>query len=157
MTNPELVEVKLIGIPLDLQRIASEHQDGLKREFAFLAEQQAPDAVPSRLLSLTQELNVRFQSFSAGPTAELEAAMATDQTAFDLTFLIPPAAGPACAQFANLLDEADAYCLAGKDLLTLVAPDEVIDYRNWFLYEFVRQISGEPALPWPTYREQLSS
>lgn len=157
MSN-ELADVRLIGIPLDIQRIAAEHQDGLKREFAFLS-QQAPDgeAVPSRLLTVSKELQERFQSFSAGPSAEMQGALDRGERSIDLTFRMPPAAGPACKLLADLLDEADAYCAAGKDLLTLVAPDEVVAYRNWLLYEFVRQLEGKPAVPWAEYQGNLNS
>jgi hypothetical protein len=152
LSEADLVTVRLIGVPLSIHRSAAEHQDGLKREFAFLESQADADpaGVPARLLKLSKELTERFQSFSAGPNAVLEEALERGAEQIDLLFRVPRTAAEAARMFADLLAEADAYCLTGKELLTLVAPGSVVIYRNWFLDEFVRQINGEPPRPWST-------
>jgi hypothetical protein len=148
--DDDLVEVRLIGIPLAIHRMALEHQDGLNREFALLSMQVGadPEGVPVRLVSLSRQLTERFNAFSAGPRAELQAAMDRGEERVDLTYRVPREAGPAAQQLGNLLAEADGYCLAGKDLLTLVAPGKVVAYRNWFVDEFVRQTRGEKPRAW---------
>jgi hypothetical protein len=150
VNESDLVEVRLIGIPLSIHRSASEHQDGLKREFALITSQAGvePAGVPARLLSLSRELDERFQSFTAGPTVALEEALERGEEQIDLLFMVPRTAAEAASKLADLLAEADAYCLTGKDLLTLVAPGTVVIYRNWLLDEFVRQINGEQPRPW---------
>jgi len=155
LSDSDLVEVRLIGIPLSLHRLASEHQDGLKREFAFLAGQADadPTGIPARLLTLSRELQENFQSFSSGPAAELDEALNAGEEQIDLLFLVPPSAAGAARLLADLLEEADAYCLTGKDLLTLVAPGHIVTYRNWFLDEFVRQINGERPRPWSAVQQ----
>ncbi|MEX2552918.1 MAG: hypothetical protein WD627_07975 [Actinomycetota bacterium] len=155
MSESDLVEVRLIGIPLSIHRLASEHQDGLNREFAFLARQADadPTGIPARLLTLSRELRENFQSFSSGPAAALEEALKRGEEQMDLLFLVPPAFAGAARLLAGLLEEADAYCLTGKDLLTLVAPGHVVTYRNWFLDEFVRQINGEQPRPWSAVQQ----
>jgi hypothetical protein len=155
LNEADLVTVRLIGVPLSIHRSAAEHQDGLRREFAFLASQADanPVGVPSRLLKLSTELTERFRSFSAGPNAALEEAWERGEEQIDLIFRVPRAAAEGARMYADLLAEADAYCLTGKELLTLVAPGSVVIYRSWFLDEFVRQINGEQPRPWSTLRQ----
>lgn len=152
LNETPLVRVQLIGMPLQLMRTASEHNDGLKREFAFLAAQADadPEGVPARLITLSKELDERFQAFSAGPTAEMQQAMDRGDEEIDLVFVIPPAVAEGAQMLAGLLEEADAYCAAGKEMLTLVATGDVVVYRNWVLEEFVRQVNGEEPRPWIT-------
>jgi anti-sigma B factor antagonist len=38
--------------------------------------------------------------------------------------------------------------------MTLAAPPEAVQFREWFLGEFVRQARGEPPSPWPLERVQ---
>ncbi|MGQ0678321.1 MAG: hypothetical protein ACT4OM_01450 [Actinomycetota bacterium] len=150
MNAPELIEVKLLDLPLDLHRAAREHQDGLDREFLLLSKQfdADPAGVPFRLISLSRELHQMFSSFSAGPTAELESALEQGEERIDLLFNVPPEVAPGARHLADLLNEADAYCRAGTEMLTLVAPETIVTYRNWFLEEFERQIQGMAPRPW---------
>jgi hypothetical protein len=136
-------------MPLSAQREASEHQDGLRREFALIAGQaDDPGSVPARLLALAQELNQRFQSFTEGPEAEVEAAYRRREELMDLVVRVPPAAGPASKEYGELLKEADAYCRAGEELLTLAAPPRVAAFTDWVIGEFIRQIEGAEPEPW---------
>jgi hypothetical protein len=150
MEDSDLVEVRLLGIPVAIHRMALEHHDGLDREFALLSMQADADAegIPARLIGLSRQLRERFNAFSAGPRAELQAAMDRGDERIDLTYRVPREAGAAARQLGDLLVEADAYCLAGRDLLTLVAPGKVVTYRNWFIDEFVRQTKGEEPRSW---------
>lgn len=150
----ELIEVSLLGLPLDIQVKASEHQDGLRREFRMLVEEGQADAgsVPGRLISLAADLDRRFQAFGAAGRAEIEAAIARGDATVDLEFAVPREIGPAARQFATLLEEADEYCSAGEHLLTLCTPSDVVSYRTWVLDELVRQAEGEAATPWPEYK-----
>ncbi|CAN5763998.1 hypothetical protein BH23ACT12_BH23ACT12_18600 [soil metagenome] len=151
---PELVTIQLLGIPLDIQSAASEHQDGLRREFRMLVEggHADPASVPGRLVTLASDLDRRFQSFGAAGRAELEAARARGDASVDLTFQVPPAIAPAVRSFGDLLEEADKYCSAGEHLLTLRSPPEVVAYRNWVLGEFARQAGGKEPISWPEFK-----
>jgi hypothetical protein len=130
-----LVEVRLLGLPLSAYREASQHHEELRREFALIAA-QADDAeagsVPSRLVALGEELTRRFERFAAQPRAELQSALAAGSETMDLTYRVPPEAGPAAAAFDALLDEADAYCRRGDVLLTLATPRRAASFRRWF-------------------------
>lgn len=144
----ELVEVRILHIPLDVHRITAEHQDGLQREFAMIAETADRESVPVRLFALIDELNASFQAFGAGAQAQLEEAVEQGATTIDLVYRIPAAVSVGAQRLVDMLDEVDDFCRRGEDLLTLVSPPVVVAYREWFLGEFIRQVEGEPPQPW---------
>jgi hypothetical protein len=149
--DADLVEVVLQALPVEVHRRASEHSDELQREFALLrASSDAGADVPTRLLALIDEVGTRYRGFTEGTQQELLAAMERGDASIDLVYRVPPDVREATIHLGDLLDEADAFCRAG-DLLTLAAPPEALAYRRWFLNEFVRQIDGEPPLPWPQF------
>jgi len=157
MTPPELMEVLLIGVPLDIQRQANAHYDALMREFELIRQSDAAaESVPARLLDLVDELSTRFAAFAAQPRALVQAALESGGTSVDLTFEVPREITEACERLLALLDEADAYCSAGEHLVTLSSPPTVRAYREWFLREFIGQSHGRPPTPWSAHAEPSS-
>jgi hypothetical protein len=152
-TAGELVEVRLLRLPLQVWQRTQEHVDGLLREFALIAQdEEAKAATPGRLLALVQHLTAGFGSFSESQRMEMEEALAHGDTEIDLTYYVPPAAAPAAQQLGDMLDEADEYCRRGDHLLTLATPEEELRFRHWFISEFVDQLGGAPPTPWPERR-----
>lgn len=147
----DLVEVRLLDLPLPVHQRSSEHFDELQREFALLRVQQddveTPD-VPVRLLDLVDALRERFAGFTTSTVQELEQAMDEGRDRVDLVFRVPPEAADAARTLGDLLDEADRFCRRGGALLTLEAPPEALAYRRWYLDEFIHQIDGGPPRPW---------
>jgi hypothetical protein len=86
---------------------------------------------------------------TAGADARQREAEQRGESEIDLEYRLPAQIGPAVARIDVLLDEADAYCREGEQLLSLAPSRESVAYRKWFLGEFVRQVAGEPAVPWP--------
>ena len=148
-----LVEVRLEQLPLDLYRQASEHTDELLREFALIRERDPEEtrSVPRRLLALVAELTDRFSGFSADQRTQLEAALERGERSIDLVYRVPPEIRQATIELGAMLDDADAFCREGRELLTLATPPPALAFRRWFLEEFVRQIDGHPPLPWPEF------
>ena len=73
MTDLDLMEVRLLGLPVDVQRRTSEHYDALLREFELIRQSEsAPEAVPVRLLTMIDELSRRFRQFGEQPGAVLQ-------------------------------------------------------------------------------------
>jgi hypothetical protein len=146
----ELVEIHLLGIPVQLQAEASEHFDELAREFAHLAAgQEGPHReVPERLLALQAELEEQFSGFTAAQEDELSGAIERGDETLDLHYRVPPDVGPGAAALGAMLDEADAYCAAGEYLLTLKTPPGALAYRRWFLEQFVDQAAGAAPVSW---------
>lgn len=152
-TAAELVEVRLLGLPLQVWQRTQEHVDGLLREFTLITQdEEVKAATPGRLLALVQELSAGFGSFSEAQVIEMQAALARGDTVIDLTYQVPAAAAPAAQQLGDMLDEADEYCRRGDHLLTLATPDEELRFRRWFIGEFVDQLGGAPPTPWPGLR-----
>lgn len=152
MTDPVLHEVRLLGLPVELHRRSDEHAQGLQREFDLIRRREPdPDEVPSRMLTLIDQLNADFGGLNLDADASLHAAMERQDEAIDLTYQVPLEATDACLQLGALLDEADEYCRRGGGLLTLATPPEALAYRRWFLGEFVRQLSGEEPTAWPGF------
>jgi hypothetical protein len=149
--EPELVEVRIVGLPLDVYRRAGEETDELLREFALITARQPGTAheVPARLLALAGELNTRFSGFAAEPESELAAALERGDASVDVVYRLPREAADASDALGRLLDEADEYCRQGQELLTLASSDDVRTFRTWFLAEFIGQIAGHPPRPWP--------
>lgn len=142
----DLVEVRLLHLPVEHHHRTAEHIDELLREFAFISADSS--AVPDRLLALRDEMSARFDAFTAQPLAELERALADGTEHIDLTLELPRLSGELSQVAIELLDQADEFCRSGEHLLTLAAPDGVVRYRRWFFGEFVRQCAGRPAEPW---------
>ncbi|MFI5042264.1 MAG: hypothetical protein ACHQNA_10530 [Acidimicrobiales bacterium] len=105
-------------------------------------------AVPGRLLGLISELNRRYGNFTAAADATLAEALAADRDRLDLTYRLPGDVGPATARIDALLDEAEGYCAAGDELLSLAATADVVAFSKWFLLEFARQAEGRAPTAW---------
>lgn len=91
-----LVTVRILGLPVEVYRRASEHTDELLREFALIREIRE-DHVPARLLALMDELNTRFAAFTQGPTDALQQALSRGDDQIDLLYKCPPRRRTQCA------------------------------------------------------------
>lgn len=157
MTGPALHPVLMLQLPVQVWAASQEHHDELLREFALMTagledrDGEAPP-VPVRLLRLVQQLTASFAGSSDEQETRLFAAAARGDEVMDvLEFALPEAAGPACVQLEQLLDEADDYCRAGHHLLTLATPDDIRRFRTWYLAQVREQLAGAPPEPWPAY------
>lgn len=150
-----LVEVRLLGFPLDVYARVQEVHEGLTREFSLIALSEPGPSVPSRLVALTRELQERYAQFAASAREQRADAAARGDTTVDVGYEVPAEVGNAAAQYDALLDEAVEYCRQG-DLLTLAPPNEQLVFRRWFLGEFVRQTRGEAPIPWSAYRAKVT-
>ncbi|MDQ1695321.1 MAG: hypothetical protein QOJ03_674 [Frankiaceae bacterium] len=159
MTTPELACVRMQGVPVRLWQLSQEHSDELLREFMLIAAERrrshSDHDVPQRLTALIDELNSQYAGFSEANEGLLGDAAAAGLDSIDLVYEIPAAVADAATRLGDLLDAADDYCRRGEHLLTLATPAPQVAFRRWFLNEFVRQIAGEPPLPWPDYAEQV--
>lgn len=149
MSDDDLVEVRIIGLPPLLARQAQQHFDELRREFLHLAnsDESLRQDVPGRLLALSEDVRNRFGSFGDANSELMDAAADRGEAALDLTYQLPAGAGPAAAELDALLEEVDRYCESGDYLLTLKTPPRALAYRRWFLGQFVDQIDGQPPIP----------
>ena len=66
-----------------------------------------------------------------------------------MSLRLPRELGQFALRLDNLLDETDAYCSAGVELLSLEPTGEVVALRKWLIGELVRQAEGHPPVAWP--------
>lgn len=147
--EPELVTVRLLGVPLELLERARRHHDSLEREFQLVTLSRPEDRahVTSRLLDLVREVSEPAAAIGAAQADAVDAAYARGDTTIDLAVPVPPAAAGACRRLGALLDEADEFCRRG-DLLNVATPPDCVELRHWYLGQFVAQIEGAPPTPW---------
>lgn len=146
----DLVEVRLLKLPLEVWQRTQEHVDGLLREFALIvSDEEARAATPGRLLDLVSQVSAGYGSFSESQRMQMQTSLARGETEIDLVYHVPAAAAPAAQQLGDMLDEADEYCRRGDHLLTLATPPEELRFRRWFISQFVDQLRGAPPTPWP--------
>jgi hypothetical protein len=150
-----VAEVRLVGFPLDAYAAAAEHHAALTREFRLVAYGEGQGtthgSVPARLLTLVQEITGRYAGLTDRQDAVRDRALAEGRQEVDLDFHVPVDVRDACLALDRMLDEADEFCRSG-DLLTLATPWPLVQFRRWYLGEFVRQIDGSPPDPWPDFR-----
>jgi len=142
-------EVRLLNVPVRLLVAGREHHDDVMREFAMLALVEDMDAehTPKRLLELVDVLGRRYAAAAARPDAEVDAAIVRGETSIDLVYQVPAHVQDAADELAALMAEADEFCRERR-LLSLARPALVVEFSQWYLDEFRRQIAGEPPRPW---------
>lgn len=151
-----VVQVVLCDVPVAVWARAQQHADELLREFALMAARMGAAGAaetPARLTQLVEQLSQDYGALSADQEARLSAAAAAGVESIpELIYHVPADIAGAVSALGSLLDEADEYCRAGRHLLTLASPPELVAFRNWYLDEFRRQVAGEAPLPWPSYQ-----
>jgi hypothetical protein len=148
----ELITVHVLGLPLALQEQAQEQTSELTRELTLigirLQQQGSSGELPVRLLALIDQLTGRYSSFTAAQEQQLVDAVGAGLETVDLVYEVPASVALAARALSDILDEADEYCRAGRHLLTLATPDELVTYRRWFLDQFIDQAAGRPPVRW---------
>jgi hypothetical protein len=153
------VEVRLLNFPLPLFLHSRERHDELQREFTLMAirppEQRPGHEVPARLLELIDVLGRQYGGAADRSDADRDAAIERGEVSVDLTYELPPSAGPALRQLDQLMEDADAFCRS-EDLLTLAATPTETRFRRWYLEQFMVQLAGGDPTPWdgPTHPDQ---
>jgi anti-anti-sigma factor len=153
--QPDLCEVRLLRLPVNVQRVAAEHHDALMRELSLIKASTAAESLPQQLVAVTNELHEKFGRFAVEPRSALESAYRQGDDYIDVTYYVPREAADAATRLSALLGAADDYCRAGEHLVTLATPPVAVAYRRWLLDEFVGQLAGRPPRPWTMPLELL--
>jgi hypothetical protein len=156
---PELRQIRLLNLPVQLWVDAKQHNDELLREFTLIATaHDSPadgHAVPERLLAVITRLRQQYGHGSGERDARIFAAHEAGTRHLDMVVELPAAAAPALRNLAQLLDDADEFCRSGQHLLTLATPPELVAYRRWYLRELALQLEGAAPTPWSESSPQL--
>lgn len=157
MTLPgddDLVDVRLLSVPLPLLAASQERGDELTREFSHIADSDGEGA-PARLMALSQQLTGRYAEAVRLAQEQIDTGVARGDDSIDVTFTVPRDAGAAAAQLWALLDEADEFCRAGE-MLTLATPPEMVQLRQWYLGQFIDQAAGAQPVSWDEFSQSPS-
>ncbi len=143
----DTAEVVLLDAPVRLLWETRFRVRDMRREMTLLTFQaDSPIDVPRRMIEVASEVE-KVNAAMLTDDEDFEQAVARGDETVTLHYVVPRATGPACAQLADLLDEAEKYCRSAQ-LLTLAAPPTERALRRWFLGEFARQAHGAPPTPW---------
>jgi hypothetical protein len=151
-TGGSLVDVLILGFPLDVQQVSNAWHDELLREFALVALSHNEGAdVPRRLLELVDRTRVTYSEFTHDVEASQIDMRSSGASRGDFRYRVPSSLADACADLDTALDNAEAFCATGN-LLTMEPPPLVSAFRRWVLGEFVQQIrAGAVPVSWDTY------
>lgn len=139
------IEIRLQGVSLSLLSEGEEHNDELRREFAFLAGSRHLSA---RLDALAREVGAHFGPVADGIRTEADRAAAGGRATVDLRVQLSPAGWRALQSMSELLDQTDEYC-ERAELLTLASSPALRAFRRWYTGEIRRQLEGGEPTPWP--------
>ncbi|MHB1774399.1 MAG: ATP-binding protein [Acidimicrobiales bacterium] len=151
-TTEDVVEVRILRVPVELYLETEQHNDAVMREFALIAqsageETDGPDG-HRRLLELGVEVRAAFATSVPQIRLQVDEAVRRGSATVDLRLAVPASGWQAFLRLAEQLDEADRYCEDG-DLVTLVATPAVRRFRHWYAGQVASQVAGGSPEAWP--------
>ncbi len=157
----DLVEVDLGDVPTKLLLAAKIHTENLVREFALAAvgaEVGTTARVPEELARLIATVTTQFSELRRKIKEQALAAQARGEARTHLRLRLTPQAIETGERYLEALDEADAYCRAGR-LLSLETPPQHRVFRRWYVGELSRQVEravqGLPPQSPRTFEDRL--
>ncbi|MFT4083896.1 MAG: ATP-binding protein [Nocardioides sp.] len=144
----DLVEIRVLDVPLDLFRGFANHFRELRREVRLLAVAHAENYPLAATLSDLFTALERQLRDGIGQE-QLAEALAVGASRADVDVRIPPSAAGTLGRFLELLEVADEFCRQER-LLALARTPEQVRFQRWFLGEFLGQAAGASPRPWPS-------
>jgi anti-anti-sigma factor len=145
------VQLELLNFPVDRFQRARQHAAAVQRELDVLRVEGArAGRLPRRSDEIIADLDTRFTGYRA--TMDMLdglVAQGTDYADVQIPVLGDPEERATAVQaLADLLDEMDAYCEAGDQLLTVVTPPDLRVFRAWLFAEVIGQLRGATPTAW---------
>jgi anti-sigma regulatory factor (Ser/Thr protein kinase) len=141
-----LVDVELLGMPVELFSHLRRHFNELGRELRLLAISDG-DRYPLALEFAETYLQVEYERRQVLGLDVLDQAIADGLDSVDLRYSAPPTAPATMGRLRGLLQKVYDQ-LTGKVLLSVRPPDVLIEVQQWYFGEFRRQAAGEAPLRW---------
>ncbi|CAA9370060.1 MAG: hypothetical protein AVDCRST_MAG32-626 [uncultured Nocardioides sp.] len=139
------VTVRLLCVDLVLYSSLHLQYTELRRELRLLSLGHQSD------YPLAGDLTAMFLSFErqfpASFREQVARALDAGERTVDLEFAMVPEASSIFLTMSEMFDLADAFCRAER-LLSAARTPAQREFHSWLLDEVVRQLAGEPALPW---------
>ena len=145
------MELRLLNFPLELFDRSVQQLAALQRELDVIrVDERNRDRPPDRLARLVEELDLRFVGYRAAMET-IEALVESDASHHDVVIPVagaPEEVAPAIEQLRDLMDEVDAYCAQGAELLTPPTPPDLLAFRVWLFEQVIGQLRGATPVPW---------
>jgi hypothetical protein len=149
---PAADQVRLLGYPVALGIRQEERTIELMRELQLIAlDARASDpasSVHARLIGFAAAMSATYGPALSAPRTELESAHEAGEVRTEIRYPLHPGTAREMLTYARLMEEADAYCVAGE-VISLGPDPEVYALRRWIVEEFLRQYHGAAPRPWP--------
>jgi anti-anti-sigma factor len=145
------MQLELLNFPVDRFQRARQHAAAVQRELDVLrVEGERVGHVPRGSDEIIADLDARFTGYRA--TMDMLDGL-VEQGVEHADVPIPVFGDPeeratAVQALADLLDEIDAYCESGGQLLTIVTPPDLRAFRTWLFAEVIGQMRGATPSPW---------
>lgn len=145
------MQLELLNFPVERFQRALQHAAGVQRELDVLrVDAEQSGHIPQRMDDIVADLDGRFSGYRV--TMETLASL-VEQGADHADVTIPVLGdgeerATAIEALRDLLDEVDAYCESGEELLTVVTPPDLLEFRRWLFDEVIGQLRGAPPHAW---------
>lgn len=154
------MQLQLLNFPIDRFQRANQHAAAVQRELDVLRVEGARAGhVPRGSDQIVADLDTRFTGYRA--TMDILASLVeqgVDHADVEIPVLGEPEERAVAVQaLADLLDEIDEYCEAGDQLLTIVTPPDLREFRTWLFAEVIGQLRGAAPSPWTADLEQSAA
>ena len=154
------MQLELLNFPVDRFERALQHAAGVQRELDVLrVDAERAGHMPRRMDDVFADLDSRFTGYRV--TMDTLAGLVQEGTDHaDVTIPVlgePEERARAVQALADLLDEMDAYCEAGDQLLTVATPADLRAFRAWLFAEVIGQLRGAAPSPWSAVDEVPSA
>jgi GAF domain-containing protein/anti-sigma regulatory factor (Ser/Thr protein kinase) len=157
----DVLEVDLGDVPTKLLLAAKVHTENIVREFTLTlvgTDAGTRSRVPDELTRLIATVTKEFSELRRALKEQALAAEARGEERTHLLVRLSPQAIQGGERYLEALDEADAYCRAGR-LLSLETPPQHKVFRRWYVGELSRQVQRSlqglpPEPPW-TFEDRL--
>src|SRR3954464_5949201 len=126
------VNIRLLGVPLDLRRRVMEHMEEVLREVQLLAAHETDSTgrdVIQRLARLRQSWPAGYRQLSVDVRRRLDSATEAGPPSVDVTYHAGRDVVDVMVAMEQLFDQLEELCKAGS-LLTLAAPPDCAAYRR---------------------------
>jgi anti-anti-sigma factor len=145
------VQLELLHFPVDRFQRARQHAAAVQRELDVLrVEGERAGHLSRRSDEIVADLDARFTGYRTTMDM-LDGLVAQGTDHADVTIPVlgdPEERAGAIQGLADLLDEVDAYCESGEQLLTVVTPPDLRSFRAWLFREVIGQLRGASPTAW---------
>jgi hypothetical protein len=142
----DMLEIRLLGMPVELFAHLRRHFNELGRELRLLALSE-PERYPLAVEFSETFLQVEYERRQAAGVEALDEAIQDGGATVDLTYRAPRTTPATMQRIGELLRQVYDQ-LSGSVLLSVPPPEDLIALERWYLGEFSRQAAGEQPERW---------